>query len=200
MRTFSSAAARRQDGIALPVMLIVLTVMLIGSIYLLKSSNSTTLTTANLAYQASLSKANDLGLLTGFEWLTDTAAANKLALTANDATNGYVATYDTTQTSATAAFWTGSKSITDAAGNTIEYVVHRMCSLPGNWDAVGPANQCVQTAAASVLNSAVAPGDSLASDSVTYAGTPQVHYVITSRIFGPRGGNVVNQLVVMIGA
>lgn len=199
MKTFSTA--RRQDGIALPVMLIVLTVMLIGSIYLLKSSNSTTLMTSNLAYQASLSKATDLGLLTGFEWLTDTAAANKAALTTSSAGNGYVATYDTTQTSATAAFWTGSTSITDSAGNTIEYVVHRMCKLAGNWDAVGPpSNTCVQTAAASVLNQSVATGDSLASDAASYAGTPQIHYVITARIFGARGGNVVNQLVVMIGA
>ena len=192
---------RRQAGIALPVMLIVLMVMLIGGIYLLKSSNSTTLTTSNLAYQASLSKATDLGLLTGFEWLTDAAAANKLTLNASDANNGYVATLDTTQTVASAGFWAGSKSLVDGAGNTIEYVVHRMCSLPGNWDAVGPpSNICVQTAAASVLNSPVAIGDSLASDAPNFAGTPQLHYVITSRIFGPRGGNVVNQLVVMIGA
>lgn len=192
---------RRQRGIALPIMLIVLVVMLVGSIYLLKSSNSTTLTTANLAYQASLSKASDLGLLTGFEWLTDTAAANKATLNASDATNGYVATYDTTQTPSSSGFWAGSVTLTDGAGNTIEYVVHRMCSLAGNWDAAGPpANSCVQTAAASILNSPVAIGDSLASDAPNFAGTPQLHYVITSRIFGPRGGNVVNQLVVMIGA
>ena len=43
-------------------------------------------------------------------------------------------------------------------------------------------------------------GTSLASDSQVYSGTPQLHYVITARIFGPRGGNVVNQMVVLIGA
>ena len=43
-------------------------------------------------------------------------------------------------------------------------------------------------------------GDSLASDSPVYAGVPQLHYVITARIDGPRGGNVVTQMVVLIGA
>ncbi|MES2152043.1 MAG: hypothetical protein V4508_19875 [Pseudomonadota bacterium] len=192
---------KRQAGVALPVMLIVLMVMLVGSIYLLKSSNSTALTTSNLAYQSSMSKAADLGLLTAFEWLSATANANRLALNGDDASHGYVATFNTTQTPATAAFWTGSHTLTDAGGNQIEYVVHRMCALTGNYDAIGPpSNTCVQTAAASVLNQAVAIGDSLASDAPNFAGTPQVHYVITARIYGARGGNVVNQLVVMIGA
>jgi hypothetical protein len=194
---------RRQRGIALPVMLIILLVMLAGSIYLIKSTNSTTLTTSNLAYEASLSKAVDLGLLTGFQWLSQTSVANKVALQNNDAANGYQATLDTTQTPSAAAFWVGSRTITDTVNNySIEYVVHRMCALPGSYDAIGPpANTCVQTSAnTSTLNNSVAVGDSLASDASSYAGTPQVHYVITARIFGPRGGNVVNQLVVMIGA
>ena len=46
----------------------------------------------------------------------------------------------------------------------------------------------------------VSIGDSLASDSSQLATMPQIHYVVTARIFGARGGNVVNQAVVMIGA
>lgn len=194
---------RRQRGVALPVMLIILLVMLAASIYLLKSSNSSTLTTSNLAYESSLSKAADLGLMTGFQWLSQTAAANKLLLQQNDTANGYQATFDTSQTASAPEFWIGSKTIDDASGlNHIEYVVHRMCAYAGSYDAIGPpANTCVQTSAnTSTLNNSVAVGDSLASDTASYASTPQVHYVITSRIFGPRGGNVVNQLVVMIGA
>jgi hypothetical protein len=189
----------RQRGIALPVMLIILLVMLVSSIYLLKSSNSTTLTTANLAYDASLSRAADLGLHTGFQWLSDTAKANKSALDADDASHGYVSTLDTTLTPSADGFWAGAQTVTDAAGTTVDYVVHRICARAGPYD--DPKNRCVQTAAnTATLGNTVALGDSLASDSPSFAGTPQVHYVVTSRIHGARGGNVVNQMVVLIGA
>jgi Tfp pilus assembly protein PilX len=188
-----------QRGIALPVMLIILLVMLVSSIYLLKSSNSTTLTTANLAYDASLSRAADLGLYTGFQWLSDTATANKSALDADDHTHGYVSTLDTTLTPSADGFWDGALTITDATGTSIDYVVHRICSSAGPYD--DSRNRCVQTAAnTATLGNKVALGDSLASDSPSFAGTPQVHYVVTSRIHGARGGNVVNQMVVLIGA
>jgi hypothetical protein len=201
-----SIRIRLQQGVALPVMLIMLTVMLVSSIYLLKSTNSTTLTTANLAYDASLSKAVDLGLLTGFQWLSDTAAsANKGLLNNHNAAHGYLATLDTSLSVSDSAFWTGSQTIDDSSGPVtlrIEYVVHRMCALEGAYDMIGqPSNTCVQTAAnTATLNNSTAVGDSLATDSPSFAGTPQVHYVITARVFGTRGGNVVNQSIVMIGA
>ncbi len=190
---------RRQHGVALPVMMIILVVMLVGSIYLFKASNSTTMTTANLAYDASLSKAVDLGLHAGFQWLNDTAAANKGLLNVDDPANAYLANLDVTLTPSASSFWVGSATLTDSANNRVEYVVHRLCAVAGAYDM--PGNTCVQTAANGYsLGTSVAVGDSLASDSPSFAGTPQVHYVITARIFGPRGGNVVNQLVVLIGA
>lgn len=193
---------RRACGVALPVMLIILAVMLMGSLYLLRSSNSSTLGAANLAYDSALGRAADLGLMTGFEWLNATGRANKLLLDADSPANGYVATLDTTQTTASAAFWNGSVALDDAAGNHIEYVIHRMCALPGRYDLAGPpANTCMQTADnTATLNNAIALGASLASNAISLAGVPQVHYVVTARIFGPRGGNVVSQMVVLIGA
>jgi Tfp pilus assembly protein PilX len=190
---------RRQHGIALPVMLIILAVMLISSIYLLKASNSTTLTAANLAYDSTLSRAADLGLHTGFQWLSDTAVANKPLLDADSKDNGYLATLDTTQAISSSGFWTGSKKVTDGDGNQVEYVVHRLCRNAGRYDDAN--NACVQTAAnTSTLGNTVAVGDSLASDAPNFASTPQVHYVITARIVGARGGSVMNQMVVLIGA
>ncbi len=190
-----------QRGIALPVMLIMLVVMLVGSIYLFKSTHSTTLTTANLAYDASLSKAVDFGLMSGFQWLSDTARTNRQLLNADDTGEGYVATLDTTQSVNDSGFWTGAKSVTDSANNDIEYVIHRMCAFSGSYDTIGPpANTCMQTAAnTSTLNNSVALGDSLSSDAQSLAGMPQVHYIITARMVGARGGYVVNQLVVLIG-
>lgn len=191
-------ARRRQAGIALPVMLIMLTVMLISSIYLLKSSTSTTLTTSNLAYDSTLSKAADLGVHTAFGWLS---TVNKAALVNSDPGNGYVATLNGAWTVNTPAFWLGSVTLpTDAAGNRIEYVIHRMCDFPGTYNDVGPPkNNCMLSAAKATVAATAAIGTSLASDSPTYLGQPQLHYVVTARIFGPRGGNVVTQAVVMMG-
>jgi Tfp pilus assembly protein PilX len=192
----------RERGIALPVMLIMLVVMLVSSLYLFKASNSSTLTTANLAYQSTLSRAADLGLHTAFDWLSTTARTNKVLLDANSEDNGYLATLDNTQTVSSAGFWSGSVKFTDANDNEIEYVIHRMCKFAGTYDTAGPpANACVQTSAnTSTMGNSIAVGQSLASDGSQFAGIPQIHYVITARIYGARGGSVINQSVVMIGA
>lgn len=196
---------RRQQGVALPVMLIILAVMLVGAIYVFRASNSTTLAATNLANDAAYSRVADLGLHTAFEWLSATADSDKAALNADDAAHGYKATLDTTQTVATSGFWDGSATVTVTdAGNhavTIEYVIHRMCALPGAYDSGTPLNTCMQTPAnTATLNNQVALGDSLASDTPSFAGSPQLHYVITARLRAVRGGNVINQMVVMIGA
>jgi len=189
----------KQRGIALPVMLIMMLVMLVTGIYLLKSTNSTTLTAANLAYDASLSRAADLGLHTGFEWLKDKAATSKIDLDVNLPDEGYSAIRppglnirDENQ------FWGNAMTVAGPGETSVEYVIHRMCRSDGPYDAND--NVCVQTAAnTAVLGTPVAIGESLASDAPSYAGSPQLHYVITARIKGARGGTVVNQMVVLIG-
>lgn len=194
----------RARGIALPVMLIILVVLLIGSLYLMKASTTSTLTSANLAYDSSLSKAADLGLHAGANWLKATSAGpNRSLLLQDSSDDGYVATMVAGMPVSSPAFWAGSVTITDTAtpANTIEYVIHRMCALTGTFDAPGsPPNSCVQTTAAITSGGSVALGESLSSDTEQMPGPPQIHYVVTARIFGPRGGNVVNQAIVLIGA
>lgn len=189
----------RQDGVALPVMLIMMLVMLVTSIYLLRSSNSTTLAASNLAYDATLSRAVDLGLHTGFQWLSDTAATDRAVLNTHDAAGGYRATTAPALSPRDADFWTGSVEVEDASGHKIRYVIHRLCRAQ---DSFGAANQdCVLTAANTVkLGGKVAIGESLASDAPAFATSPQIHYVITARLDGVRGGNVINQMTVLIGA
>jgi hypothetical protein len=189
----------RQRGLALPVVLIILAVMLVSSIYVMKSIHSTTLATGNLAYDAALSKSVDLGLHTGFEWLKATAAANKAALNDDSPDNGYVALLDTSQDPRDGDFWDGSKTIAGADGASIEYVIHRLCLARLPFDSA--KNQCVQTAAnTAALGGTVGVGNSLAVDTPAYAATPQVHYVITARLRGAKGTSVTNQMIVLIGA
>jgi Tfp pilus assembly protein PilX len=189
---------RRQRGLALPVVLIILAVMLVSSIYLMKSIHSTTLATGNLAYDATLSQSVDLGLHTGFEWLKTTATADKTALDADSPANGYMARMNTSLSPRDEGFWDAKKTIAGPDGLSIDYVIHRMCQASGAYDT---ANQCVQTAAnTSLPGTSVGVGTSLASDTPAYAGSPQVHYVITARLRGAKGASVVNQMVVLIGA
>lgn len=188
----------REQGAALPVMLIILTVMLLGSVYLLRSSHSTALATGNLAYDATLNRAADLGLHQGFQWLSTTAAGNKASLESDDLADGYHASLSTDVTPRDAGFWDSAKTITDADGNKIDYVVHRLCKRDGRYD--GKDNGCAQTSSVKgSLGNAVALGESLAADAPSFDGAPQVHYVIASRINGPRGSNVINQMIVLIG-
>jgi Tfp pilus assembly protein PilX len=186
----------RQRGVALPVMLIMLAVMMLSSIYLLRSTNSSTMTTSNLAYDSSLAKAADLGLHTAFQFL---ATQPKSTLVANIPAAGYVASMAPNQGVNHPDFWAGSAYVDDSAHNRIQYVIHRMCMLPGAYNSTAPANNCTLAAAKQKVASQTGLGLSLSSDRSEYATMPELHYVITARIYGPRGGNVVTQSVVMMG-
>ena len=189
---------RAEQGIALPVMLIILLVMLISSVYLLKTSNTTTLTAANLAYDSAQGRAVDAGLHQGFQWLSDTAKTNRALLNENSSANGYVATLMAGQSVRSEAFWEGGR-VVEVNKQRIEYVIHRLCSRNLAYD--HKDNACVQTSDnPSAMGSSVKAGDSLASDAPRFTSIPKVHYVVTARMAGARGGNVVNQLVVQIGA
>lgn len=199
-----STIKQRQQGVALPVMLIILVVMLISSIYLLKSSNSSTMSSANMAYDSALSKAADLGLHTGFSYLQRTAKLDKTKLFKSDTDNGYIATYDPTQSVTSAAFWANAATVKNtgaqngtAADDVIQYVVHRACTKELAYNSNN--NSCVMTSSNTTGKPPrLSPGESAVITAVPYAKPPQIHYIITARIFGPRGGNVVNQLVVLI--
>jgi len=191
----------RQRGIALPVMLLMMLTMLTTSIFLIKSINSTTLMSSNLAYESAQAKQADIGLAAAFQWLSSTAATNKPLLNVPQAAQGYLPFYDTTHTVNNPNFWTGSVFIVDAPTNTrVEYVIHRLCFKAGPYDDIAlPANKCVLTTDPAGSQT-ITPGQSLGLGNTNFDSAPQVHYVITSRINGARGGNVVNQLVVLIGA
>jgi hypothetical protein len=187
---------QRARGIALPIMLIMLAVMMVSSIYLLRATTSTTLTATNLAYDAALAKAADAGLHAGFTYLR--TIPNKNTLLADVPAAGYVSTMQQTWTVSTPNFWTGSLTMApDADLNRVEYVIHRMCNLPGAYDASG--NKCQTTAPRPGTTGPRALGETLRVDAPNLLAAAQIHYVVTARVTGPRGGNVVTQAVIMKG-
>jgi Tfp pilus assembly protein PilX len=192
----------RAAGMALPVMLIILVVMMVTGIYMLRATHSSELTTGNLAYNATMSRAADYGLHVGYQYLSSTAAGNKVALNASDKASGYEAKLDTTLSVRDSAFWANVRTVTDADNNQVDYVIHRMCAFEGAYgQSVNQvANSCMLTSAnTSQIGNTVPLGTSLAVNAPQFADAPQVHYVITARIHGARGGNVVNQMIVLIG-
>lgn len=192
------APLRRQRGISVPIMLIMLGVMLVSSVYLLRSSNSNTLTAANLAYETSLAKAADLGIHQAYAWL---AATPRSTLWNDVQAAGYRATTNPAPGKGPTdkEYWAGSAKLVDGAGNEVEYVIHRLCTFAGPFDQSSPANSCALTSAKQDTDGRAGVGDSLSSDAPTYQKPPQLSYVITARISGARGGNVMNQAVVMMG-
>ena len=195
----------KQRGVALPIALIMLVVMLFSGIYLMRASSNATLMSGSLAYERDISRRADFGLSTGYDWLNTTAnnLATKGNLDSDQAAFGYNSTYDTTTSYRDATFWTGSVTRNDASGNPVEYVIHRLCQYPVAYNAKFGVidNQCVQTKAVAVVSAGgVAAGTSLSADSDSYLTLPQIHYVITARVPGVRGASVINQMVVMIGA
>lgn len=185
-----------QRGIALPIMLIMLAVMMVSSIYLLKSSTSSTLTAANLAYEAALTKAADAGLHAGFTYLR--TVPNKNLLLTDQPAAGYVATLPQNWTVGNPNFWLGAITMApDSDGNRVEYVIHRMCRFALAYD--DPANRCQTTAPRPGTTGPRALGETLKIDAPNLAVAAQIHYVVTARVFGPRGGNVVTQAVIMKG-
>lgn len=197
-KTKVPSGVRQPAGIALPVVLVILVLMLVGGIYLLKSVHSTGLTTGNLAYDATLGREADLGLHKAFRWLATTSAASRAKLDQDDNANGYHASLGNDLTPRTDGFWANSVKFAQADGTTVEYVIHRMCNQAGSYDS---GIFCTQTAANTAsLGNTTPLGSSLATDTAQYAGAPRIHYVVTSRISGGRGASVMNQLIVLIGA
>ncbi|QNA89384.1 hypothetical protein G4G28_14525 [Massilia sp. Dwa41.01b] len=190
---------KAQRGLAMPVTLIILAVMLMSSIYLLKSTNSTTMTAANLAYDSAQARAVDFGLMEGYRWLNVTVKTSAGTLNETGPSTGYVATLHPRLSTRSEQFWAGSRSVT-FEGQPVEYVIHRLCSVQGSsgMAADGTSNGCVMTAD-NLARRKIGPGESLAIDAPRYRRPPKVHFVVTARIAGKRGGNVVNQMVVLVG-
>ena len=140
-REFALARHGHQKGIVLVIALIMLVAMTLAGIALVRSVDTSTLIAGNLAFRQSATYSGDRGVESAITWLS----ANSGSLEANSAANGYYSTsqdsVDLTGNKTSSATdnldWAASaKNLTtaDAAGNTIAYVIHRMCSFTGPLD------------------------------------------------------------------
>jgi type IV pilus assembly protein PilX len=204
-----------QRGIVLIMALIVLVAMTLAAIALVRSVYTANVIAGNLAFQQAATHSADAGVEAAVAWLEDnngktsstTATActpNTLpVLACNQATYGYLANRqdpDTTSQESWRKFWddhlnSSAKSLTmDNAGNTVSYVIQRMCALAG--DAQSTSNDCTTSPYASA--GTCAGGSSCDSQKDNLAGLSQVYYRITVKVVGPRNTESFTQAIVAL--
>jgi Tfp pilus assembly protein PilX len=178
----------RQSGLVLVIALIVLVLLSLGALSLMRSVDTATLVAGNLAFQQSATRASDTGVEAAIAVLA-LKAVNPSDLNDNDPTNGYVATMRSTDSPAAGqswqSFWQSNlndSSFTmpvDQFGNTVQYVIHRLCAntLPPS-----SGGQCVSSP-----STTVASGNSEEAGQIQLQGSSsRVYYRITVRVSGPR--------------
>ncbi|MGE0876246.1 MAG: hypothetical protein AB7O31_16415 [Burkholderiales bacterium] len=175
---------RRQGGMVLFVSLVVLVAMSLAGVAIMRSVDTGNVISGNLAFKSSILGAADLGVENARTWLTTTG--QNLA-TDNEAI-GYYANwgdasgeFDALGVTTSPHDWSNSTSTTDAQGNTVRYVVHRMCSVSG---VAANAAQCTMT-------SGTGSTDKSSFGSIDYSRTKfgegtNVFYRVTVRVDGPR--------------
>lgn len=182
-----------QRGAVLMVVLVAMIAMMVSVIALSRSMDTHHLVAGNLAFRNATLHSSDAGVRGGVAFLESTVGTPRLNTTAED--DGYYAVLvepdwdDET-------FWAQCSGCTvaasDAAGNRIQYVVHRMCSAQGNPSAAG--NSCsTLTAAPTAAN-----GGSFSADAFNFAGVAQNYYRISVRVLGPRNTSTLVQTFVSL--
>lgn len=177
-----------QRGAVLMVVLVALVAMLISVIALSRSMDTQHLLAGNLAFRNSTVHSSDAGVQGAVTWLQATVGTPTLNTTAPQ--NGYFAAAGEPDWD-DEAFWNGCAACTvgpgDAAGNRVQWVIHRMCSTEGN------PNAALNSCSLSGPGPAAAQGGSFASDAVNFPGSGQNYYRVTVRVSGPRNTSTLVQ-------
>jgi type IV pilus assembly protein PilX len=178
----------KQSGIVMFVALAVLILMTLAGLAMLRQMSGSVSIAGNLAFKQNATAVGDIG----------TEAA--IALIKPDAFNrnntnpaiGYYSTWNKTDTDPASYFADTSRTsapiIDGATGNTVRYVVHRMCEKE-NAPTDASDQYCARTGNEKSINKGV-PGE-LATDDTFFP-----YFQITTQIVGPR--NTVSYIQVVM--
>ena len=190
-----------QRGSVLLIALILLVAMSLAGIALIRSVSTSNIIAGNLAFQQAATHSADVGVETALTFLRANSGAGTTTLHSSVLTGTgtkYVALrQDPAAGQSWDAFWTatlaGSGAVNtiaaDAAGNTVSYVIHRLCDNAGPPAYPGCSAPPIDTGAAS---------SSMGGGVVQVAGDKQVYYRITARVTGPRNTLSYVQAIVAI--
>jgi type IV pilus assembly protein PilX len=192
-----------QQGIVLPITLIVLVAMTLAGIALLRSIDTSSIIAGNLAFKQSATASGDAGVESAISWLT----ANYKTLDQDNKSSGYYATrqdaLDMTGNMSSGAAdnlnWDDASRVktlaADTSGNVVSYVIHRMCAAAGPLDAsTCSTEQSVKSGSSKGLLRQMMTYQQGAWQELANRG----YYRITARVTGPRNTTSYVQVVVLI--
>ncbi|QKS29205.1 MAG: hypothetical protein HT579_09975 [Candidatus Accumulibacter similis] len=192
----ATASNNRQQGVVLLVALIVLVALTLAGVALVRSVDTANLVAGNMSFHQSAVQAGERSTeLALNNWLQPNNTLGNTTLHTNIINNTaspqgpfYIAA-GIAQSPATGqswdAYWAALKAGgvapmaaggTDAAGNTVQYVIHRLCATTG---APHLANCAREPASTNTGGSQTAGG-------IAPIGNNRVYYRVTTRIEGPR--------------
>jgi len=188
-----------ERGVVLLVALIILVALTLAGVALIRSVDTANIIAGNLSFRESAVHAGERSTQTAINWLEPNNTTGNTTLHSNNAANGYSAVRvdrDVEHDEAWETFWTrvttapgaSADGGSDAAGNTVRYVVHRLCETTG---APHIAN-CAKPPAG------VNTGGSFSAGGPAQIASNQVYYRITTRITGPRNTVAYLQTVVAL--
>lgn len=135
LRRFGSA--RRQRGIVMWVALGVLIIMSLAGLAMLRQMSGGLSIAGNVAFKQSATSVADLGSETARAWLLSPGSV----LSTDNVSAGYYSSWGGSVDPRTFP-WSTAPVLTDAAtGNTVRYIVHRLCDQAG-LDANAPGQHC----------------------------------------------------------
>lgn len=197
-RVRRSLARRAQAGVSMIVALIVLVMMTLGALSLMRSMDTSNLIAGNMAFQQSATDSSDAGVEAAIGWLEANNTA--LGLNASIASVGYTAaTRAILPTEVGQTFWDSytaagvcflpmvgtacgtAPGTPDAAGNTIGFMIQRLCNSAGPSNASG----CALSPSSSIVAPGSGENQETGGDVPTVIVT-SVYYRITVRVNGPR--------------
>jgi type IV pilus assembly protein PilX len=195
----------RQRGAVLIVVLLVMVATFLAAIALVRSVDVATLISGNLAFRQTGMQAADSGVEVARKWLMTRPLDD---LKNSIPTEAYFATWDGGVTTTIKVFdpktfdWGASSKalVTDEAGNTVNYVMHRMCQNIGEPGLVNTNCFTAQgSSAEGTSNRIKEPGDLPCFNSDTgenLCAGDNPYYRITVRVTGPRGTVTYAQAVI----
>ena len=148
---FERVRAMQQRGVVLFFTLIALVAMSLAAVALIRSVDTGTLIAGNLAFKQAATTSGDAGIEAAVNWMAAIEAANNAINVLNDpahpfnitdlaARPGYHSSADPALDITADATWDDVNNVlvgTDGSGNTVRYIIQRMCRI---------ANQPIQNA------------------------------------------------------
>lgn len=191
-------AIPREQGVVLIIALIVLVAMTLAAIALVRTVDISTQISGNLAFRQSGVQAADSGVELARKWLMSSGAStlnsdngSSYYATANGGGGGTPPVFDPTTFD-----WTGTTATSkDKAGNTANYVIHRMCeqALPPS----DPNANCFTAPSSASGNSnRIKEGGEFSCTGNACSTSSNPYYRITVRVSGPKNTVTYVQAVI----